>query len=118
MVSFYQYISVQFYVLERTTSVLFLESYPPTSPPSPFNQPLGDEKFANEKYFNGYSNTRSVQDFNLTTSFIQGSPDKHIPSKTSRSVSSVLWITPAIRRKISRKNATHAKVKKTGSAKI
>ena len=44
--------------------------------------------------------------------------DKHIPSKTSRSVSSVPWITPAIRRKIRRKNATHAKAKKSGSAKI
>ena len=56
--------------------------------------------------------------FNLITSFIQDSADKHIPSKTSRSVSSVPWITPAIRRKIRRKNATHAKAKKSGSAKI
>ena len=51
-------------------------------------------------------------------SFIQDSADKHIPSKTSRSVSSVPWITPEIRRKIRRKNITHAKAKKTGSAKI
>ena len=29
----------------------------------------------------------------LITSFIHGSADKHIPSKTSRSVSSVQWIT-------------------------
>ena len=56
--------------------------------------------------------------FNLITSFIQDSADKHIPSKTSRSVSSVPWITPAIRRKIRRKNETHAKAKKSGSAKI
>ena len=76
-------------------------------------------KFAKEKYFNGYSDTRSVQEnFNLITSFIQDSADKHIPSKTSRSVSSVPWITPEIRRKIRRKNITHAKAKKTGSAKI
>ena len=79
-------------------------------------------KFAKERYFNGYSDTRSVQEnFNLITSFIQDSADKHIPSKTSRSVSSVPWITPAIRRKIHRKNAsyaTHAKAKKSGSAKI
>ena len=55
-------------------------------------------KFAKEKYFNGYSDTRSVQEnFNLITSFIQ--TDKHIPSKTSRSVSSVPWITPEIRRR-------------------
>ena len=75
-------------------------------------------KFAKERYFNGYSDTRSVQEnFNLITSFIiQESADKHIPSKTSRSVSSVPWITPEIRRKIRRKNATHAKAKKTGSA--
>ena len=40
------------------------------------------------------------------------------PIKTSRSVSSVPWITPEIRRQIRRKNITHAKAKKTGSAKI
>ena len=75
-------------------------------------------KLAKERYFNGYSDTRSVQEnFNLITSFIQESADKHIPSKT-RSVSSVPWITPEIRRKIRRKNATHAKAKKTGSAKL
>ena len=57
-------------------------------------------KFAKERYFNGYSDTRSVQEnFNLITSFIQESADKHIPSKTSRSVSSVPWITPEIRRR-------------------
>ena len=78
-------------------------------------------KFAKERYFNGYSDTRSVQEnFNLITSFIQESVDKHNPSKTSRSVSSVPWITPEIRRKIrkKKKNATHAKAKKTGSAKF
>ena len=58
-------------------------------------------EFAKEKYFKGYPATRSVQEnFNLITSFIQDSADKHIPSKTSRSVSSVPWITPEIRRKI------------------
>ena len=41
-----------------------------------------------------------------------------IPSKTSRSVSSIPWITPEIRRKIRRKNKTHAKAKKTGSSKL
>ena len=51
-------------------------------------------KFAKEKYFIGHSDTRSVQEnYNLITSFIQDSADKHIPSKTSRSVSSVPWIT-------------------------
>ena len=58
-------------------------------------------RFAKERYFNRYSDSRSVQEnFNLITSFIQDSADKHIPSKTSRSVSSVPWITPAIRRKV------------------
>ena len=73
-------------------------------------------EFAKEKYF---SDTRSVQEnFDLLTSFIQDSADKHIPSKTSRSVSSILWITPEIRRKIRRKYKTHAKAKKTGSSKL
>ena len=44
-------------------------------------------QFAKEKYFNGHSDTRSVQEnFDLLTSFIQDSADKHIPSKTSRSL--------------------------------
>ena len=72
-----------------------------------------------EKYFNGHSDIRSVQEnFDLITSFIQDSADKHIPSKASRSVSSVPWITPEIRRTIRRKNKTHAKAKKTGSIKL
>ena len=76
-------------------------------------------RFAEEMYFNGYSDSRSVQEnFNLITSVNQDSSDKHIPSKTSRSVSSVPWMIPAIRMKIRRKNATHAKAKKSGSAKI
>ena len=58
----------------------------------------------NEKYFNSYSDTRSVQEnFDLLTSFVQDSADKHIPFTTSRSVSSIPWITPEIRRKIRRK---------------
>ena len=36
----------------------------------------------------------------------------------SRSVSSIPWITPEIRRKIRRKNKTHAKAKNTGSSKL
>ena len=76
-------------------------------------------RFAKKRYFNGYSDSRSVQEnFNLITFFIQDSADKHIPPKTSRSVYSVPWITLAIRRKIRRKNATHAKAKKSGGAKI
>ena len=56
-----------------------------------------------EKYFNGYPDTRAVQEnFNLITSFIQDLADQHIPSKTSRTVSSVPWITSEIRRKIRR----------------
>ena len=76
-------------------------------------------EFAREKYFNCFPDTRSVQEnFNLITSFIQDSADKHIPSKTSRTVSSVPWITSEIRRKIRRRNKTHAKAKKTGSKKL
>ena len=54
----------------------------------------------------------------MITSFIQESAEKHIPSKTSRSTSSVPWITPEIRRKIRRRNRTDAKAKKTGSSKL
>ena len=66
-----------------------------------------------------YSDTRSVQEnFELLTSFIQDSADKHMPSKTSRSVSLIPWITPEIRRKIRGKNKTHVKAKKTGRSKL
>ena len=76
-------------------------------------------EFAKENYFNGHSDTRLVQEnFDLLTSFIQDSADKHIPSKTSRSVSSIPWITPEIRMKIRRKNKTYAKAKTTGSSKL
>ena len=74
--------------------------------------------FVKDRYFSGYSDNRSVQEnFHLITSFIQVSADKRIPSKTSRSVSSVPWITHVIRR-ILRRNKTHAKAKKTGSSKL
>ena len=76
-------------------------------------------EFAKDKYFNGHSDTRSVQEnFDLLTSFIQDSADKHIPSKTSRSVSSIPWITPERRRKIRRKNKTHAKAKRQAAANL
>ena len=76
-------------------------------------------EFAKEKYFIGYSDTRSVQEnFDLLTTFIQDSADKHIPSKTSRTVSSIPWITPELRRKIRRKNKTHAKAKEIGISKL
>ena len=66
--------------------------------------------FAKERYFNGYSDTRSFKEnFNLITSFIQESADKHILSKTSRSVSSVPWITPEIRGEIRRKKCNSCK---------
>ena len=75
--------------------------------------------FAKDRYCSGYSHNRSVQEnFDLITSFIQESADKHTPSTTSRSVCSVPWITPEIRRKIRRRNKTHAKAKKTGSSKL
>ena len=74
--------------------------------------------FAKDRYFNGYSNNRLVQEKFLITSFIQESSEKHIPSKTSRSTSSVPLITPEIRRKIRRRNQTHAEAKKTGRSKL
>ena len=75
--------------------------------------------FAKDKYFNGHSGSRSVQEnFNLITSFIHEAVDKYIPSKTSRSVAFVPWITPEIRRNIRKRNKTHAKAKQTGSSKL
>ena len=59
-------------------------------------------EFAKENYFSGYSDTRSVKgNFNLITSFIHDSVDKHMPSETSRSIPR---ITTEIRRNIRRIN--------------
>ena len=75
-------------------------------------------KFAKERNFNGYSDSRSGQEnFNLITSLIHDSADKHIPSKTSRYVSSVPWITPAIRMKIRRKKCNSCESKKVRQCK-
>ena len=69
--------------------------------------------FANEKYFNVHPNSRSIQEnFDLVPSFIQEVAVKHIPSNTSRYVSSVHWITTGIKRMIRKRNKTHAKAKK------
>ena len=54
----------------------------------------------------------------MITSFIQDSADKHLPSKTSRTVSSVPWITSEIRWKIRRRNKIHSKAKTTDSKKL
>ena len=76
-------------------------------------------EFAEEKYFSGHPDTSSaLENFDLLTSFIQDSADKHIPSKTNRSVSSIPWITPEIKKEIRRKNKTYVKAKKTDSSKL
>ena len=40
------------------------------------------------------------------------------PSKISKPVSTISWITPEIKRKIHRRNKIYAKAKKTGSGKF
>ena len=75
-----------------------------------------EPRFTKEKYLNRHSGARSVQEnFNLITSFIQDSAEKHIPSKTGKTVSSVL---SKVRIKIRRRNKIHAQAKKTGSGKL
>ena len=109
-------------------------SFTPPPPPHPSHQETSEKGVSiSERWFYekrhtwvckgkilqwslGYS--FSTGELFLLTSFSQDSADKHIPSKTSRSVSSIPWITPEIRRKIRRKNKTHAKAKKTGSSKL
>ena len=54
----------------------------------------------------------------MITSFIHDSADKHIPSKISKTVSTIPCITPEIRRKIHRRNKIHANAKKTGNGKL
>ena len=56
----------------------------------------------------------------MLTYLIPDSANNHIPSKISKSVSSIPWITPEIRGKICRKDIskTHAKAKTKGSSKL
>ena len=70
------------------------------------------------KYFNGYSdNQLGFKNFDLITSLNRSQPNSIFPQKP---VGRLLqfWITPEIRRKIRRRNKTHAKAKKTGSSKL
>ena len=93
-------------------------SPPPPTPPPPHQETSEKGVSISERWFYekrhtwvckgkipqwslGYS--FSTGELFLLTSFNQDSADKHIPSKTSRSVSSIPWITPEIRRKIRRK---------------
>ena len=78
-----------------------------------FDSMRGDSSnLAKDKYFDGHSGSRSVQEnINLITSFIQEALDKYIPSKISRSVASVPWITSEIRSNIRKRNKIHAKAK-------
>ena len=71
--------------------------------------------FAKDRHFNGYLDNRSGQEnFDSITFFIQESVEKQISSKTRRSISSVTLIPPKTRRKIRKRNRTHAKAEKTG----
>ena len=54
----------------------------------------------------------------MTSSVERTDLDFKISGALSRTVSSVPWITSEIRRKIRRRNKTHAKAKKTGSKKL
>ena len=75
--------------------------------------------FAKDTYFNGHSGSRSVQEnSNLITSFIQEAVDKYIPSKTSRSVASVHWITSEIRRYIRKRNKLMQRQKRLAVCKL
>ena len=72
--------------------------------------------FAKDKYFNSHSGSRSVQEnFKLITSFIQEAVDKYIPSKTSRSVASILWITSEINRNIRKSSKLISKFQVSGT---
>ena len=72
--------------------------------------------FAKDRYFNGNSDNRSVPDkFDFFRSRFCG---KVYPSKTNRLTSSIPRITPEIRRKIRRRNRTHAKARKTAIANL
>ena len=74
--------------------------------------------FANEKYFNGHSNSHLVQGILiLYFCFNWEAANMHIPSKTSIPVSSIPWVTHETRWLIRKKGiTTYAKTKKTGSS--
>ena len=75
--------------------------------------------FCCQNYFNSNENNRSLEEnWELLKKFLLENIDKHVPSKTSRSVSSVPWLTGSIRKLIRKRNKIHAKAKRTGSETI
>ena len=100
------------------TSVLFPETYPYSVYRKDRNIHGGGVMLLVHKDISHMPITELENDFDLLTYFIQDSADKHIPSKTTRSVSSITWITPEIRRKIRRKIKPTQRQKRKAAANL
>ena len=75
--------------------------------------------FAKDKYFNGYQNSRTVEEnWQLIKKFLLKCIDTHVPSKISKSVQSLPWLTREIKTLVKRRNKTHANLKKTGNIRL
>jgi exonuclease III len=76
-------------------------------------------KFSKTKYFNGLQNKRDIEtNWSMFKNFVEQSVKENIPSKTSKTRTSLPWINNSIRALIRRKNKTHAKAKQTGSIRL
>ncbi|XP_053390488.1 uncharacterized protein LOC128553373 [Mercenaria mercenaria] len=75
--------------------------------------------FSNDKYFNGYQNDRCVEkNWNLFKTAVLESIKKSIPSKRSKGVKSVPWISNKIKSLIKKRNRVHSSFKKTGNTRL
>ena len=69
--------------------------------------------FAKDNYFNGYQTSRSVEEnWQFIKKFLLKSINTHVPSKLSKGVQSLPWITREIKSLVKRRNKTHANLKK------
>ena len=77
------------------------------------------KEFANDQYFNGCQNSRSVnKNWNLFKSHVLKMTELYIPSKVAKSKLQPPWITSNIRRLVRKRNRTHAKAKKYKSSRL
>jgi hypothetical protein len=73
------------------------------------------KSFARTSFFDGREANRTVEEnWMLIKRFLQQSIEKNIPSKNSRKVKSLPWVTGRIRSKIKRRNKVHQRYKSTG----
>ena len=68
--------------------------------------------FSKEKYFNGYSNKRTVEEnWKMIKTFLEKTTLDNIPKKKASRKISLPWLTKSIKSRIRKRDRTHTKTK-------